>query len=208
MPAATADPAPAPARGEDADAERGPLRRCIVTREVAPRSALLRFVVSPEGVVIPDVAARLPGRGMWLTPQRALLEEAMRKGAFQRAAGRRVTVPPDLIEQTEALLRRRLADLIGLARRAGQAVAGFEKVREWLGAGRAALLVEARDGSPAERARLAGSAAPPMILALDGETLGRLFGRERVVHVALAPGRLAEAIRTEAARLEGLSPPV
>src|SRR5690606_33258024 len=135
-------PPPAAAAG---DAAAGPLRRCIVTRTIAPRHALLRLVVGPDGVLVPDIEARLPGRGMWITPRRAILEEARRRGLFARAARRPVTVPEDLADRVEAGLARRCIELLGLARRAGQAVAGFEKVRSEIEKGRVGLLVEAAD---------------------------------------------------------------
>jgi len=106
----------------------------------------------------------------------------------------------------EAALVRRIGELLGLARRAGQAVAGFEKAREWLRTGRARLILQASDGSAAERARLLSGAADDMtVLApLPAAVLGRAFGRDHVVHVAVAPGRLAERLAMEATRLEGL----
>lgn len=191
----------------DPDQETGPLRRCIVTRETLPKEAMLRFVLSPDGVVVPDVAGRLPGRGMWLKSAPGLLEQAMKKGAFARAAKAQVKVPPELAVQAASLLRARLADSLGMARRAGQAVSGFQKVREALVAGRVALLLEAANGSPAERARLMGSHAPVVVLALDADVLGRVFGREIAAHVAVLPGRLAKAIAADAQRLEALGIP-
>ena len=191
----------------DPDQETGPLRRCIVTRETLPKEAMLRFVLSPDGVVVPDVAARLPGRGMWVKSAPGLLEQAMKKGAFARAAKAQVKVPPELMAQAAQLLRARLADSLGLARRAGQAVSGFQKVHEALVAGRVALLLEAGNGSPAERARLLGGHAAVVVMALDTDVLGRVFGREIAAHVAVMPGRLAQAIAADAQRLEALGIP-
>jgi predicted RNA-binding protein YlxR (DUF448 family) len=186
--------------------ERGPLRRCIVTREVLPKEALLRFVVGPSRELLPDPGGRLPGRGLWLRPQEVVLAKALKQGAFARAARGPVTVPADMRERVLASLRGRLRDFLGLARRGGAAVAGREAVLEWMRAGRVALLVQATDGSPAERERLRGSHALPVVLALTAEELGAVFGRERAVHVAVAPGGLAEALRAEAARLAGFAP--
>lgn len=191
----------------DPDQETGPLRRCIVTRETLPKEAMLRFVAGPEGALVPDVAGRLPGRGLWLSCAPGLLEQAMRKGAFPRAAKAQLRVPAELPAQVAELLRARLADSLGLARRAGQAVAGFQKVREALADGRVALLLEAADGSPAERARLLGGHTPPVVLALRAEVLGRVFGRDIAAHVAVLKGRLAEVIAQDARRLSGLGIP-
>lgn len=183
--------------------ERGPLRRCLVTRETLPKQAMLRFVLGPDHVLVPDLAGRLPGRGMWLSARADVLERAVRRGAFARAARGTVHLPPDLRTRIEDGLRRRIQDLVGFARRGGQAICGREAVREWLQGGRVGLLVEASDGSPAERARLLGGREVPWVAPLPAATLGGVFGRDHVVHVAVAPGRMAETIAVEAARLAG-----
>ncbi|WP_240655181.1 RNA-binding protein [Rhodovarius crocodyli] len=185
---------------------KGPLRRCLATREVLPKEAMIRFVVGPENQVVPDLTGRLPGRGMWLKADARALETALKKGGFSRAAKGGVKVPDNLAEVLRYLLSERLADLLGMARRAGAAVAGFQKVQEWLQAKRVGVLVEATDGSEAERARLVGRAELPVVVALPRERMGQAFGREAAVHVAIAPGKLADAIRQEASRLSGLSP--
>lgn len=184
--------------------ERGPLRRCLVTRESLPKEAMIRFVLGPDRVLVPDLEGRLPGRGMWLSAKADVLERAVKRGAFAKAARGTVHLPPDLRLRIEDGLRRRVRDLVGFARRSGQAVCGREVVREWLQAGKAGLLVEASDGSPAERARLVGGREVPVVTPLTAEVLGAVFGRDHAVHVAIAPGRLAEAIAAEAARLAGI----
>lgn len=195
---------------EAAQEETGPLRRCVVTRERLPKERLIRFVVGPDRSLVPDLAADLPGRGMWLSASRDVLESARDKGglarAFARAARGPVAVPADLPAMLDAALVRRIGELLGLARRAGQAIAGFEKAREWLRSGRASLVLEASDGSEAERARfLSGSTGIVAVVApLPAAALGRMFGRDHVVHVAIAPGRLAERLHGEADRLAGL----
>jgi uncharacterized protein len=195
------------------------LRRCIVTRERLPKEQMLRFVLSPDGVIVPDLAARLPGRGFWLSARRDVLETARAQGilarAFARSARRSVSVPADLPSLLEAGLVRRIGEQLGLARRAGQAVAGFAKAREWLDVGRAGLVVQALDGSVEERARfLSGKRGPGgigpggsvvLVAPLTAASLGAVFGRDHVVHVAVAHGRLAEMIANEAARLSGVT---
>jgi predicted RNA-binding protein YlxR (DUF448 family) len=166
---------------------------------------MIRFVLSPERSVVPDLAERLPGRGMWLSAKADVIEQAARRGAFAKAARGEVHVPPDLRATIEDGLRGRIRDLVGFARRAGQAVSGWQAAREWLQAGRAGLLVQAADGSPAEKARFVGHRPVPAVAPLDAAALGALFGRERAVHVAVASGRLAVKIAAEAARLEGVS---
>jgi predicted RNA-binding protein YlxR (DUF448 family) len=181
------------------------LRRCLVTRERLPKEAMIRFVLAPDRTLVPDLEGRLPGRGMWLSARRDVLERASLRGAFARAARGPVQVPPDLRARIEDGLRRRIRDLLGFARRAGQAVCGFQKAQEWLKEGRAALVVQAADGSPAERLRLVGGRGVAVVAPLDAAELGAVFGRDHVVHVALAAGRLARAVRTEAGRLAGIA---
>jgi uncharacterized protein len=171
---------------------------------------MIRFVVGPDRTVVPDLTATLPGRGIWLSALGDVLETARAQGglgrAFARAARGPVTVPQDLPVVLEAVLVRRIGELLGLARRAGQAVAGFEKAREWLRTGRGRLILQASDGSAAERARfLSGSGGSVTVLdPLPAAALGRAFGRDHVVHVAIAPGRLGERLGVDAARLMGL----
>jgi predicted RNA-binding protein YlxR (DUF448 family) len=190
--------------------ETGPLRRCVVTRERDYRAQMIRFVVAPDRTVVPDLAAKLPGRGIWLSARRDVLDTARTRGAFARAARGQVTVPADLVVMVQAGLIRRTTELLGLARRAGQAVSGFQKAREWLVAGRVGLVIQAADGSPDERARfLSGNGlrakAVPVAAPLTGEALGAVFSRDHVVHVVIAHGRLAEALGIECNRLLGIA---
>jgi predicted RNA-binding protein YlxR (DUF448 family)/ribosomal protein L7Ae-like RNA K-turn-binding protein len=197
------------------------LRRCAVTRERLPKERMIRFVVAPDRSIVPDVAASLPGRGIWLSARADVVENARARGAFARAArnqvtgargtggqvtGGQVTVPANLLSVLQSALTRRVGDTLGLARRAGQAACGFSKAREWLAAGRVGLVVQARDGSVDERARFLGAAAGhvPVVAPLDAAQLGVVFGRDHVVHVAIAPGQLATRILQEAQRLAGL----
>jgi len=191
---------------DEDERETGPLRRCAVTRERLPKKHLIRFVVAPDRRVVPDLNARLPGRGIWLSARRDVVEAARTRSAFARAARGPVTVPPDLLSVLITGLTRRIGDTLGLARRAGQAVAGFTRAREWLDAGRAGLIVEASDGSAEERARFLGLWAEkvPVVTPLDAASLGTVFARDHVVHTAVAPGRLAELLQADAERLAGL----
>lgn len=198
--------AQAPDVAEADEPERGPFRRCVVTRESLPKESMIRFVLAPERILVPDLEGRLPGRGMWLSARADVLERAMNRGAFARAARGTVHLPPDLRARIEDGLRRRIRDLVGFARRGGQAVSGWQAVREWLQAGRVGLLVEASDGSVAERSRLLNGRQVPMVAPLTAAELGSVFGRDHAVHVAIAPGRLAERLNVEAARLAGIAP--
>jgi len=196
---------PTAAPGEDEAEAKGPLRRCLVTREVRPKAELLRFVVGPEDRLLPDPAERLPGRGLWLTPRRDIVAAAAAKGLFAKAAGRRVVLPSDLAGEVERLLRGRCLALLGLARRAGQLRTGFEKVREDLKAGRAGLLLGASDGALDGRQKLAALAGDRTEVTLfDSAELSAALGREKVVHAMVAEGGMAVRLRRELERLQGM----
>jgi predicted RNA-binding protein YlxR (DUF448 family)/ribosomal protein L30E len=183
---------------------RESLRRCLVTRQSGPPGQLLRFVIDPEGRVQPDLDARLPGRGMWLSADRNVLNKAIAGNLFARAARLPARVAPDLAEQVERLLARRALATLGLARRAGQVALGFEQVRPWLRSGAAAVLVAARDGAADGRRKLRRLAPEvPLIVAFSSTELGAALGRESLVHVAVAPGGLAQRLLRDVERLAG-----
>ena len=184
--------------------ESGPFRRCLVSGESRPVERMIRFVIGPDGSVVPDLEARLPGRGMWLSAERDVVNKALAKNHFARAARRAVTAPGDLAERIESLLARRCVELLGLARRAAQIVAGYDQVRASLAQGDGGLLLEASDGSADGRDKLL--AVAPRIAVIDvlsSDELGAAMGRDRFVHVLVAPGRLADRLRHEAGRLAG-----
>lgn len=192
-------------RGGAAKRRDEPERRCVATGESGPTAPLIRFVLDPEGRVTPDLAERLPGRGVWVTASRPLIEKAAARGLFARGFRRQVSVSPDLADMVESLLTRRLIEAISLARKAGLAVAGFEKVKARLGAGPVAALLAARDGAADGRRRLAALAGDAPVLALlDAGELGLAFGRDSVVHAALGAGGAANRVLREAGRLDGL----
>lgn len=190
---------------------RDPLRRCILTGTVQPKDGMIRFVVGPDGAVVPDLEGSLPGRGLWLTAERAVVQKAVARKAFARAARRPVAVDADLADRLSTLLARRCLNVIGLARRAGQVVAGFEKVREALRAGRVgrsgspAVLLAAGDGAADGRAKLRALAGGlPVLEDFEAAALGAALGRDLVVHAVLARGSLADRLRIDAGRYAGL----
>lgn len=184
--------------------ETGPSRRCIASGEVRPAEGMLRFVAGPDGNVVPDLAARLPGRGIWLSARRDMVNTAVAKNLFSKAARRKLTAPADLGDLIERLLARRCVELLGLARRAGQAIVGFEKVKAELKSKRGAVLLAASDGAADGRDKIRALApALPLIEVFSAAELGAAFGRDHSVHVLLLPGKLAESVRIEAARLSG-----
>lgn len=186
-------------------------RRDIVSGEVMEEARLIRFVVGPEGQVVPDLARKLPGRGLWVAADRTSVETAAKKGLFARAAKAKVQAAADLADQVEGLLKRRLLSALGLARKAGDITSGFEKVSAAIAAGKAAWLVEARDGAADGRRKLLGLARkqsrPPQVFGVfTAEELGLALGGENVIHTAFLAGRAAERWAEDVRRLEGFGP--
>lgn len=192
-------------RGGKDDQQDDPERKCIVTGDSGPKSGLIRFCVGPEGQVVPDILGKLPGRGMYVSADRAALTKASAKGLFSRAARQPVKVPPDLVDTVEFLLVRRVTDLVSMARKANGAVMGYEKVKNWLSSGKAKVLLQASDGSERGKTTLrAPDGLDTLITCLTAQEMGLSFGRERAIHAALAAGGLTSRVVEEAARLAGL----
>ena len=186
---------------------RVPERRCLVTRESLPVDRLVRFVVDPQGVVVPDVEGRLPGRGLWLRASRDTVNKACAGRVFAKAAREAASVETGLADRVERQLTRRCLDLVGLARRTGDAVAGFEKAKEFLRRRRPGLIFVASDGAEGARDRIAGATpAVPVVELLSSAELGAVFGRDRTVNVVVAEGGLAARLTVDCARLAGFRP--
>ena len=184
----------------------GPMRTCIVTGTEGTPERMIRFVVGPDGDVVPDLARRLPGRGLWLTAERAALERAVAKNQFSKAARAAVKASDDLPDRVERLLlERALADL-GRARRAGRAVSGFVKVEQMIAQRRAGLLVVADEADGDGLGKLQATGLPIARLG-DAMALGGLFGRDHAVYVAVARddagGEFIQRITAGAARWRG-----
>jgi uncharacterized protein len=190
-------------RGGAAKLREEPERRCIVTGDSGPKGGLVRFVVGPDNAIWPDVTNRLPGRGIYVSADRTALDKAVARNLFLRAAKAQVTVAPDLTAQVEALLVHRVTDLISLSRKAGEAICGFEKVKDWLDKGRVRALIQASDGSERGKEKLWTPEGARFIGCLTAGELGLSFGRERAIHAALASGGLTQRIVEDAARLAG-----
>ena len=193
------------ARGNKTGGSSGdPERKCIVTGDVQAKHGLIRFAVGPENQIVADILGKLPGRGIWVSADRAILDEAVKKDAFSRAARQKVTVPEELIQDIETQLARRTVDLISMARKGGTAVAGYEKVKDWLIKDYADVLIQSSDGSERGKSKLSTPYGGVFIGWLTSDELGLAFGRQTVIHAALASGGLTSRIVEEAQRLKGV----
>jgi predicted RNA-binding protein YlxR (DUF448 family) len=185
---------------------------CIVTREVRDEAELIRFVRSPDGVAVPDLARKLPGRGVWVSLDRRMVAEAQRKKLFSRGFQAETTIPPDVADMVGRQLRQQALSLLSLAKKAGEAVSGFMKVEEMLGRGRAQLLFHGTEAQPDGCRKLDKLAEPKVerIVLFRISELDLAFGRSNVVHAAVAKGGLAEKLSAAVCRIEmyeGLSGP-
>ncbi|WP_204112548.1 RNA-binding protein [Shimia biformata] len=189
--------------GRTKDHVEGPERKCIATGEVRPVQYMVRFVVGPDGQIFADTMGKLPGRGIWVSADRAAIALAAKKNLFSRAAKQPVTVPDGLADAVEAQIVRRVVDLISLARKAGDAVAGYEKVKDWLMKEEARVLIQANDGSTRGKSKLSTPYKGHYIGWLTADELGLAFGRQTVIHAALASGGLTQRVVEEAQRLKG-----
>lgn len=202
---------PRTTRSPDRDQGAGRERRDIVSGETMDEARLVRFVAGPGGVVTPDLARKLPGRGLWVAASRDAVETAQRKSLFARAAKSKLTAPPDLADQVEGLLKARLLAGLGLARKAGDLTFGFERVLAQVEAGRVAWIIEASDGSLEGRRKLLAAARratvqPRLLDVFTSAELGLALGASNVIHTAFLAGRGAERWTVNVERLAGFRP--
>ncbi|EET47207.1 RNA-binding protein [Thalassobium sp. R2A62] len=179
-------------------------RKCVVTGEVQPKAGLIRFVVGPDDMIVPDVLEKLPGRGIWVTSTRDAIETATTKKLFARGAKQQVSVPDGLVAMIDGMLARRVVDMISMSRKTGRAVTGFEKVKSWLANDEVRVLLQASDGSERGKAKLWTPEGARYFGCLTAQELGLAFGRQSVIHAALAGGGLSDRVVEEAAKLRGL----
>ena len=194
----------------------GPERKCILSGEHGARDGLIRLAISPDGDVLPDVAARAPGRGAWLGAPRAELEAAIAKGRLKGALARAfkgaaIAVPEDLAERIETALVRQLCDRLGLEMKAGLLLLGTDRISEHARAGRVAWLAHAADAGDDGSRKLdqawrvgegaEGSGMAGITLPLDRATLSVALGRDNVVHLALTDSAAADRLSVPLQRL-------
>lgn len=186
-------------------------RRDLVTHQVMDESRLIRFVAAPDGSVAPDLARKLPGRGLWVAADRASIEAAVKKNLFSRAAKAPMKPAADLADTVEALLVRRCLDQLGLARREGVLISGFEKSLANVRSGKTAWIIEAADGAADGRGKLLSLAKhmtpPPKVCGVfTADDLSLALGLENAIHAVLLQGGRADRWTIEVERLAGFRP--
>jgi uncharacterized protein len=206
------------ARVHDPDVDTGPRRvapgqerLCIVTREVRPVADMIRFVIGPDGQVVPDLKRRLPGRGVWVTASRAAVAEAAGRRAFARGFKAEVRVAPDLASTVEALIERSALDALSMVRKAGRVVAGFARVESALASEPVIALVHAADAGREGARKIAAAARRHLGEKADGLAVVEAFtaaqldlalGRSNVVHAALLAGPASDGFLARYRSLE------
>lgn len=180
------------------------VRQCLLLRQKRPRQQLVRFVIGPDNQLVPDILEVLPGRGLWLSAEKDIVARAVDRNVFSRAARQAVKVPQDLGAQVERLLVRRCGDLIGLARRAGQLIAGFDGVQTAIRSGRVDLLLTAIDSAGRDGRELAVRAhGCHKLRILTAAEQGAPLGSDHAVHLSLVAGRLSDLLWRDGTRLAG-----
>jgi predicted RNA-binding protein YlxR (DUF448 family) len=189
----------------------GAERMCALTREVKPVDELIRFVLSPDGEVVPDVKRKLPGRGLWISGTRAAVTEAVKRNAFARGFKRELRIGADLAATTERLLERSALDALAIAGKAGQVVTGAAKVEAALARDDLIALIHASEASAdgkrklnaaLERKKAEKPRETTIIETFSGEQLDLALSRPNVVHAALLAGPGAETFLARTRRLE------
>ena len=199
--------------GPDKRGHKGRARKCLASGEVKDISEMIRFVLSPDSTVTPDIMGKLPGRGVWVSADRDALAKAINTGGFARGFKSKIKVGEDLIEFVESLLARRLLGLITMARKSGHIAIGYDQVKAAAGSGKVAWRIEAREGASDGRGKIRtlskavalelGQAVPKVMGCFSGAELAKALGRDTVVHIALPPSKLAKAFGVDAARYSG-----
>ena len=186
----------------------GKVRQCAVTRERLAPDALIRFVRSPDGLVVPDVFGKLPGRGAWVTANQKHLEDGLAQGVFSRAFKAQSSPMDDIVGEIERQLLQRCTGLLGMAKKSGVAVLGFDQVRAYIRKQPPGWLLEATDGAEDGRNKVHFLAKAiyedvKVAGALSSAELGIAFGRQHVIHALLEQGSLSDAFSVAYRRLIG-----
>jgi uncharacterized protein len=196
-------------RDDGQDGADDAVRACALTRVRRPKDELIRFVLGPDGAVVPDLKEKLPGRGVWLTAAHDAVADAANRNVFARALKAQAKVPEGLAGQVDRLLAEAALSALSLANKAGEAVFGNAKVEEAIAKGRVLALLHAREAAEDGCRKLDGKARGtseegpiPSIRAFGVDELSLASGRTNVIHAALIQGGAARNVLTAASRLE------
>ncbi len=185
-------------------------RTCAQTRESLQQNELIRFVADESGNIFPDISARAPGRGVWVKAQAQVLEAAIKNNAFSRSLKRVAKPNSQLIDETIKALKSKILGLIGLSRRAGVLITGFDKVEDAIKKAPPAFIIEAFDGSADGRGKIIGLSKKwkdvPIIGIFSTAELEAAIGRENIIHAILVKGQFSQNFAMELRRLEGFIP--
>jgi len=191
-------------------------RRCALTHEVKPAADLIRFVLGPDGVLVPDTDMKAEGRGVWISLGEKQVAEAVRRKAFAKSLKTEVRLPDDLPGLTRLRLEQRLISALQMAKKAGQLLTGMTKVKEALETLRAIALLTATDAAEDGRKKLlatlkaatksaeeqgSGTVNIPHFELLDSARMGLALGIESVIHAAPTQGAAGDAVVKRAERL-------
>ena len=192
------------AKANKADpAKADPQRQCIITREAGDKAGLLRFVCDPAGMLVPDIAEKLPGRGIWVSCRQSVLKQAIDKKAFGRAAKRSIGIPEGLDVLVASLLYQRAFQALGLARKAGDVVSGAEKVAQATASGQVIVVLHASDAAEDGRRKLASDADWLVSDVFSRDDLCQILGKDNVAHAAILNGKAGQNFLKELRRFSG-----
>jgi predicted RNA-binding protein YlxR (DUF448 family) len=185
-------------------------RMCVVSRAVRPVEDLIRYVIGPDGAVVPDLKRNLPGRGLWISATRTAVDQAVKRSLFAKGFKREVRADAALGDITDRLLERAALDSLAIAGKASEVVTGFAKVEAAIGRGDLAGLLHAADGSADGLRKLEallrrndpdGNREIPVIRSFSGAQLDLALGRSNVIHAALLAGPASQGFLTRCQRM-------
>ena len=193
---------------------RVPLRRCIISRTRKPQNEMIRFIINKNDTMIPDLAKTLPGRGLWITCNRAFLEKAITQSLFAKVAKRSIRVDHSMISMIIANLEQRCLSLLGQIRRAGYLVIGFQDVFNALRNGQQdkrelnhspTALIQASNTSGQKSLQLRNTAPDlPVIDIFSDIRLGNALGKNSVEHALASYTGLTNSLLNEVQRLKAI----
>lgn len=199
--------------GPDKRGHKSLERKCLALNAVRNPLEMVRFVKGPDNTIVADIAGKLPGRGVWVSAEKELLQKALKSGAFARGFKSKVTAPNDLVEQVEAGLQRSVSGLIAMTKKSGQIALGYDQTIGMAREGVLGLRIEASDGSADGRGKIRTLSRaiarelelgdPSVIGCFTAEALGDIMGRGKLVHAGIKRGKLCRRLKEEAARLSG-----